>query len=307
LVEDLVETHRFNPTNPDLQAQYAAPNSSTNPLLTGSPAAQPIVAGGGGLAPTRPGPAAGIRHLLQHKFAWVLIFLLISLFIVGGFTLGRRAVRRRGGPQAELRRPSVEEIVRKSLGFDPDNVSDSDYPGIRGIFIKSLTSDDGPAALAEMQGGDVLMELGDQPVRNSTELSQALDSLKPGVVVAAKLYRDGKVIITRITIADPELVLPPPKVDTREQGFLGIEGYNRRRTATGSWGVELRGVRGNGPSDLAGLVKGDIITEFDGHPVKTAEEFTRRIRATKPRTRVMVKFFRGPAEQSVEMIVGHMD
>ena len=116
LVEDLVETHRFNPNKTDPQPPYAAPENPTNPLFRGSPAAQPVVAGAGAIASTRPGSL--IRHLLQHKFAWVLIFVLISLFAVGGFTVVRNIKRERGGRIAEPRRPSIDERVRSSLGFD---------------------------------------------------------------------------------------------------------------------------------------------------------------------------------------------
>lgn len=309
LVADLVETHRFNPTNPDLQAPYATPESHTNPLMPGSPVAYPAVPGGGALASTHTsGPGTFIRHLLQNKFAWVLIFLLIVLLAVGGFTVARKARGRGGAPIAESRRPSPDEIVRRQLGFEPEKISDSDYPGIRGTFIESLISDDSPAALANLQAGDVLMELNNLPVRNSSELSQALETLKPGDEIVAKMYRDGQVITTKIKMGDPTLPLDQPKIESRNQGFLGIDGSDRRRIAgTGSWGVQLRGVRGNGPADLAGLLAGDIITEFDGHAVKTPQEFTRRIRATKPRTRVLVKFTRGPAEQVIELVVGHAD
>ncbi|HEU4387896.1 MAG TPA: PDZ domain-containing protein [Blastocatellia bacterium] len=306
-VEDLVETHRFNPTNPDLNAPYAAPNNPTNPLFPGSPASHPAVSGAGAL----PAPSAGslIGHLLQHKFAWVLIFLVVLLVVIGGVTVGRRRGRGPGGPQGvvEIRR-SLDELVKKTLGFDPERVSDSDYAGIRGTFIDSLTSDDSPAALANMQAGDVLMELNNQPVRNSTELSQVLDAIKPGDEVTAKLYRDGQIVTTKIKLADPASVLDPPKVEARNQGFLGIEGTNRQRVAgTGSFGVEIRGVRGNGPADLAGLLSGDIVIEFDGHPIRTQQEFTRRIRASRPRSKVPVKFVRGGEPLTTDIVVGHVE
>jgi S1-C subfamily serine protease len=310
LVADLVETHRFDPTNPDLKPPYEAPKSSTNPLFPGSPAAYPAVAGGAAVSTARlAGLGAFLRHLLQHKFAWVLIFVLISLFIVGGVTVGRRAARGRGAAVGEPARPPVEERVRRQLGLDPEKINDSEYPGIRGIFIESLTSDDSPAALANMWAGDVLMELNNLLVRNSTELGQVLGTLNPGDEVSAKLYRDGQLVTTKIKIADPAFALDPPRVEPRNQGFMGIEGTDRRRIAgTGFWGVQIRGVRGNGPADLAGLLAGDIIIEFDGHAIKTPQEFTRRIRATKPRSKVPVKFVRGPGEPlTIEMVVGHVD
>ncbi|MGH9755141.1 MAG: PDZ domain-containing protein [Blastocatellia bacterium] len=61
----------------------------------------------------------------------------------------------------------------------------------------------------------------------------------------------------------------------------------------------------NGPAKLFGLRPGDIITEFNGHPVKTPNEFNRHIRAVKPGSKVVVTFYRGVTEQKIEVIMGH--
>ena len=48
------------------------------------------------------------------------------------------------------------------------------------------------------------------------------------------------------------------------------------------YGVELEGVDRNGPADLAGLKKGDIIVEFDGKPIRTAGDLRYRAGAATP-------------------------
>jgi putative serine protease PepD len=53
------------------------------------------------------------------------------------------------------------------------------------------------------------------------------------------------------------------------------------------------------------LRPGDVITEFNGHPVKTPNEFNRHIRAVKPGSKVAVTFHRGGAEKKIEVIMGH--
>jgi S1-C subfamily serine protease len=52
------------------------------------------------------------------------------------------------------------------------------------------------------------------------------------------------------------------------------------------------------------LRAGDVITEFNGYPVKTPNEFNRRIRSVKPRSKVSVTFYRGNSEQKVEVVIG---
>jgi putative serine protease PepD len=59
------------------------------------------------------------------------------------------------------------------------------------------------------------------------------------------------------------------------------------------------------PAKLVGLRPGDIITEFNGHPVKTPNEFNRHIRAVKPGAKVAMTFSRGVTEQKIEVTMGH--
>jgi len=203
-------------------------------------------------------------------------------------------------------RHKYEEAVQNSLGFKQGVYSATEFPGIRGIFINYLMSDDSPAALANIQAGDLLTELNNQQVRNDSELSQVLESLETGQEVPVKLYRDGAMTSSRIKIADRALPPSQPKTELRDQGFLGIlDSFRRPLPGTKKWGVEVKELHINGPAKLFGLRSSDIITEFNGHPVKTPNEFNRHIRAVKPGSKVAVTFYRGVTEQKIEVIMGH--
>jgi S1-C subfamily serine protease len=95
--------------------------------------------------------------------------------------------------------------------------------------------------------------------------------------------------------------------DLKDQGYIGVREATRRCCVPNGqkWGVEIKGTNDNSPADLAGLRAGDVITEYNGYPVRTAGEFNRRIRATKPRTKATVTFYRGNTKQTVEMILGY--
>jgi membrane-associated protease RseP (regulator of RpoE activity) len=264
-----------------------------------------------------------LRRLLRirPKILWPAMFLLICLFLTAGVTVGRRAVRwlarvsnSQVGPQragmverAEPPGPPFEDAVQNALGFKPGSVSDSEFPSVRGIFVTGLVSDDCPAALGNIQAGDVLMELADQPVRNAGELMRVLKSLSPGTEAGVKLYRDGQVTPARIKVADPAFAPFQPKLAPRDMGFLGLDEVSRRCCVPGTkrWGVEVIKVTDNQPADLAGLQPGDVIVEFDKHPIRTPYELSRRIVAARPRSKVQVKFYRGNTEQTVELIMGH--
>jgi PDZ domain len=203
-------------------------------------------------------------------------------------------------------RHKYEEAVQNALGFKQGVYSATEFPGIHGIFINHLMSDDSPAALANIQAGDLLTELNNQQVRNDSELSQVLESLETGQEVPVKVYRDGAMTSSRIKIADRALPPAQPKPELRDQGFLGVlDSLRRPLPGTKKWGVEVKDLHINGPAKLSGLRPGDIITEFNGHPVKTPNEFNRHIRAVKPGSKVMVTFYRGVTEQKIEVVMGY--
>jgi len=203
-------------------------------------------------------------------------------------------------------RHKYEEAVQNALGFKQGVYSATEFPGIRGIFINYLMSDDSPAALANIQAGDLLTELNNQQVRNDSELSQVLESLETGQEVPVKVYRDGAMTSSRIKIADRALPPSQPKTEMRDQGFLGIiNSFRRPLPDTKKWGVEVKEVHINGPAKLSGLRPGDVITEFNGHPVRTTNEFNRHIRAVRPGSKVVVTFYRGVTEQKIEVTMGH--
>jgi hypothetical protein len=202
-------------------------------------------------------------------------------------------------------RLKYEEAVQNALGFKQGVYSATEFPGIHGIFIDNLTSDDGPAALANIQAGDLLTELNNQQVRNDSELSQILESLETGQEVPVKVYRDGAMTSSRIKIADRALPPSQSKTELRDQGFLGIlDSFRRPLSDTKKWGVEVKELHINGPAKRYGLRPGDVITEFSGHPVKTPNEFNRHIRAVRPGSKVVVAFYRGVTEQKIEVVMG---
>jgi serine protease Do len=57
-------------------------------------------------------------------------------------------------------------------------------------------------------------------------------------------------------------------------------------------GVRIGDVYDNRPADLAGLKEGDIVVEFDGKPVRTAEGFGGYIALAKPASTVTLVVYR---------------
>ena len=107
-------------------------------------------------------------------------------------------------------------------------------------------------------------------------------------------------------------VAPPEGVVGRQSsGFLTLEGPGsqigvsaRDLTAaetqqrSGDWftsqaGVVIDQVGSWSPASRAGLLKGDVVTIFDGHPVRNVVHFTRLVGETPPGRTVKMTIVRG--------------
>jgi S1-C subfamily serine protease len=63
----------------------------------------------------------------------------------------------------------------------------------------------------------------------------------------------------------------------------------------------------NGPADLFGIKVGDIITEFDGVPIRTAAELLSRVRRSTPYKIVTVVVIRNGQRMEIPVKMGKDD
>jgi serine protease Do len=63
----------------------------------------------------------------------------------------------------------------------------------------------------------------------------------------------------------------------------------------------------DGPAKDAGIRVGDVITEFNGEPVRTSNELVDRVMRTKPGTTVPVEIYRGRKPMTVQVTVAELD
>ena len=305
-VTDMEDTRRFNPAVHSPSPHAPGSGEFTAPFYA-PPSAYPAQHG----APVGYHTGQLPKKYFPKAAIWLVTALVLSVFIAisvaVAFNKSRPRSRRSNAAAVEISR-SFQDTIRNGLGMRLGNKSDSEFPDIPGVLIDNLLTDDSPAALAKLQAGDVLMELNNRVVRNSNELGQLLETIQPGSEVPVKFYRDGETMTSSIKLADFRLPLFVPELPQRDQGLLGVGsdiGTRRRVPGINKWGVALSSINDNGPADLAGLQRGDIITEFDGHPIRTRNELERRIRAAKPRVKVPIKFYRGNVEQTVDVLMGH--
>lgn len=102
------------------------------------------------------------------------------------------------------------------------------------------------------------------------------------------------------------------KVDSSKSAYLGISGADVSSQVAKTYnmpeGVYVAQVEQGSAAESAGLQKGDIITEFDGHQITSMENLKERLQYYEAGKKVTVKIQRadngGYKEQSIEVTLG---
>jgi len=99
------------------------------------------------------------------------------------------------------------------------------------------------------------------------------------------------------------------------RGWLGVEiaSLDRRRSADRGRPSDIEGgaliarVVAGGPADTAGLISGDIITQFDGDEVDTARSLSRLVGALDAGDEIDIKYWRDGEQHEVSAVLGALE
>ena len=108
--------------------------------------------------------------------------------------------------------------------------------------------------------------------------------------VAGRLIRDGRVRRSRIGAAVQAVSLPAGLLDRRPASKAGDDGA-----------VLVSSIEPGGPADRAGLVEGDLIVGFDGHPISGIDDLHRLLTEDRVGVRVPVRVLRRPRVLVVQL------
>lgn len=98
-----------------------------------------------------------------------------------------------------------------------------------------------------------------------------------------------------------------------DRGWLGVAvqdvdpGLARVLAYKGTAGAVVANVASDSPAERAGVRQGDIVTEFDGKPVKDARALAEEVASVHPDTPATVELFRAGRKQTVNIEVGVSD
>lgn len=169
----------------------------------------------------------------------------------------------------------IDENTAKALGLAQNT----------GALIGSVVPGD-PADNAGMKAGDIVVKVGDKPIKNSSELLRSIADNKPGTTVQLEVLRNGKPTTLAVTLGDrnknTEEVSENMQPDDKSGVSLGIS--VRPLTKEDSRVIQLPpDVKGllitqidqRGLASRYGLRQGDILLTANLNPLETPKDLSR--------------------------------
>src|SRR5713226_6855662 len=251
------------------------------PVATGARFTAPFTPGMN--APLAPQTGRGFprrRRLGFTGMSWM--WIVLALFFASGGLLSM--FKNRGTP----RPPMFSTAPRSYFGVNQFTNANG------GVTFKVVEPPGSPADKAGLVGGDIVTTFDGRSVKGSDEMMGLLRQTPVGKTVEVIYLRDGETKKTQLTtISEDEFDQLNDAFDDRPQGKgkLGFESYRTTQVSmpeTKTYGVRIDWVEPNGPAMLFGIKVGDIITEFDGVPIRTSAELLSRVRRAIPYNTVKV-------------------
>jgi S1-C subfamily serine protease len=168
-----------------------------------------------------------------------------------------------------------------------------------GVVIASVVPD-GPADEAGVKRGDILLQVGDEPVDDAMVLVRALGEYEPGDEVALTVLHGDDERTLKATLDDRDgrlylgVVPCGPPLDVKREALV----------SGGGAGAVIVDVEADSPADEAGLQEGDIVVSVDGRELDAEKTLADLIGAYAPGDEVTLEVRRpGPDDEAEEITV----
>ena len=226
------------------------------------------------------------------------MWIALAIFFASG---GSLSMLRKNIPRA-IHAPAMTN--RSYLGVDGFENANG------GVTFDVVEPPGSPADKAGLVGGDIITSFDGHTVRKESELMDLIRQTPIGKTVEVIYLRDGEIKKTQLApISRQESSQLESSYGNRTEG-QGKVGYNygdSRRVfipTTKIFGVRLDRVEQNGPADLAGIKKGDVVIEFDKTPIRTTNELLSRVRRAVPYSTVTVAVMRDGQRIEIPVKIG---
>jgi serine protease Do len=167
-------------------------------------------------------------------------------------------------------------------------------PSREGVLVGDVI-ENGPAAKAGVEVGDVLLRLDGHPIRDVTEVRNRIAGVHPGSQLHLEILRDGRK--SKLTVDIVELVEeePAPAVEISAMEELGLrllpvteslaERYGLPATTRG---LVVSGADEGGVAWNAGLREGDLLLSAGEQPLRSVADLQQAVAKVKPGAPVLL-------------------
>lgn len=271
----------------------------------------PVATGARFTAPFTPGMNAPLAQQTGRGFpkrkrlgfaGMTWLWIVLGLFFATGGVLSIFK-----GPNVSRPRTSVMATRRSFFGVNQFTATNG------GVTFKVVEPPGSPADKAGLVGGDIVTSFDGHPVKRGDEIMSLLGQTPIGRTVEVLYLRDGepkKTLLT--TISEDEFDRLSEAFDDRPQG-QGYFGFESNKTTaisnpeTKTYGVRIDWVEPNAPANMFDIKVNDIITEFDGVPIRTSAELLSRVRRAMPYEVVKVVVIRAGQRMEIPVKMGKND
>jgi serine protease Do len=202
------------------------------------------------------------------------------------------------------------KVTRGYLGILIQPITDEmaesiGMPDTGGVLISGIP-EDGPAAVSDLQEGDVIVAINGTKVIDSDSFRRRVAVMPPGTTVELGVLRfEGQETV------DVTLGVMPPQDDvvavrqnqdnTETRLGLAVQAVTRETERRFGYGVDegvvIAEVTPGSPSEEAGLRRGDLIKQVNRRPVSSTRDFAAMIKDLGPGDALMLMVRRGEEGQ----------
>jgi len=170
-----------------------------------------------------------------------------------------------------------------------------DLPGPQGALVTAVMPDS-PAERSDIKPGDVIVSFDAQTILNSEDLPHVVGLMTPGEEVKVELFREGrrKKMLVEIGALDRGEEDEESSNDGSDRLGLVIEelSEDELRSLSLRGGVKVVTESVESPSEIAGLIEGDVIVQLGYSRIDDGKGYERIIGGLPNDTPIPIRFYR---------------